>query len=104
MFQIISKYNLQLMALLIYVAFVFVKFDSIRLLSENQENTPILLVDWNDDKILEDHEFSAENKADRICQVFEISHTKKFIFEPDFFYYRIYKDIKLSITTPPPKI
>lgn len=104
MFQMISKYNIQLVALLIYVTFVFVKFDVHVFFTDNKDAVQISLIDWNDDKLLEDKEFSTEKNIDRVVQILAVNHSKSVDLEPDFFYNRIYKEIKLTISTPPPRI
>lgn len=104
MFQIISKYNIQLVALLIYVTFVFVKLDAHLFFADKEDSIKISLVDWNDDKLLEDKEFSIEKNVDRVVQILAVNHSKSVDLEPDFFYNPIYKEIKLNISTPPPRI
>lgn len=95
---------MQLVALLIYVTFVFIKFDAPLFFADKDDSIKISLVDLNDDKLIEDKEFSTEKNIDRVVQSLAVNQTKSIDLEPDFFYNCIYKEIKLNISTPPPKI
>ena len=87
-----------------YLTFVSLKFNSINIFTFNLFDDTVDLVDWNDDRFYQDKEFSAENVVFK-ASIVNISPFKKGNeLKTNFFYNKIYKEIKLSIITPPPKI
>lgn len=99
-----TQQHIPWIALAIYLVFVFLKFETTFLLAVNAVENEIDLVDWNDDRLVEDKELTTENTAFKSSFEFTDSESNTLVFKPDFFYNPIYKEIKLNIVTPPPKI
>lgn len=88
----------------VYLVFVLLKFNTVDLFADDAFETPVDLVDWNDDRFCQDKEFTAEVIVFKSVIVTISTASSGDNLKTDFFYNKIYKEIKLNIITPPPRL
>lgn len=90
--------------LLLYLLMAIPKFESFNLFPDNLVQNQIDLVDWMNDRLVQDKDFNAENYHSKLFSESLLNTEVGNNLKIDFFYTRIYKDIKLNTPTPPPRI
>lgn len=87
-----------------YMLFSCLKYDTISLLTDNLFGIKIDLADGLDDRISVEKEFIVEHYENKTIAFRVVEPLVHPVSKPDFFYNKVFKSIKLSIHTPPPKI